>query len=102
MRIDHGQSHLIAAGSAVGIVMPGTPWTVCVFPAAGATASVQITATPLFNAEVAVLENDLRWVDLQTNLSDPTAITYPGPVTALRVSAAGGDVTLDFIDSETR
>lgn len=100
MQVDHGQSQVISAGTTIRIEMPGAPWTACVFPDAGATASIQISATPLFNAGQPMAEEEMRWVDLQTNLSEQTAVTYPGPVTAVRVSAIGGEVTLDFIDSE--
>lgn len=101
MQLDHGQSQLVADGSTQRIDMPGAPWTACLFPAAGATATVQISATPLHIGGIPVPEGDMRWVDLQTNIAEPTSVTFPGPVMAVRVLATGGDVTLDFIDSET-
>lgn len=91
MRLDAGATETVADGNTTILVLARSPWSVFVHPGAGATANVEISATP--TAELA----SARWITLESNLATPTAMTHPGPVTAVRVTASGGDVVVDWI-----
>lgn len=69
-----------------------SPASVAVHPAEGATATVEMTLSPLAKVEAGTA----RWLPTSigaTSVADSTDI--PSPVTALRVTAAGGAVAVE-------
>lgn len=52
---------------------------------------MDISATPT------TTDTSARFVSLAQGLGEATALTYPGPVTFIRVWATGGDVLLDWV-----
>lgn len=76
----------VAAGAA-GLIVPGrAPWTLSVEPGAGGTVDVEVTVTPL--ALMDAVGAGGIWHALESAQTDPTLHVFPGPVTAIRVTAA--------------
>ncbi|AFL76232.1 hypothetical protein [Thiocystis violascens] len=89
------QSHAVAAGASLILAPGGAPWSLSVLPEAGATVTLAVTATPA--SAVGADGAGAAWHPLGEPLTAETLIVFPGPVTALRVSAAGAGTTVELI-----
>lgn len=83
-----------AAGQAV-FALKRAPWSVAVFPGAGATASVEISASS--PASIAADPASARWVELETGITDESFVAFPGPATALRLKSSGGETVFEVL-----
>lgn len=92
---DTGAVYTVAAGASETILRPRAPFTVAVHPDAGATASIALTATP--TATLRATPEAARWIDLETGITDATLVTFPGPVTGIRLSSAGGETVFEAV-----
>ena len=83
----------VTAGTA-GLIAPArAPWTLSVAPGAGGTVDVEVTVTPLALMDAAGVGG--IWHALSSAEADPQLHVFPGPVTAVRVSAAVADATVE-------
>lgn len=83
-----------AAGEAV-FALKRAPFSVAVFPAAGASAKLELSASPL-----ALIENDpgsARWIELEAALTNDTFVAFPSPATGLRVSSSVGATVVEVV-----
>jgi hypothetical protein len=91
--IDSGAAYTVADGVPVIVTKPRAPFSIAVHPGAGATASIALTATP--TATLRATPEAARWIDLETGIVDATLVTFPGPVTAIRLTSAGGETVFE-------
>lgn len=89
------QSHSLAAGASVILAPGGAPWSLGVAPEAGATVTIEVSVTPA--AQIGADGAGATWFQLDEALTAPGMITFPGPVTALRLSAAGAGAAIDLV-----
>lgn len=92
---DTGSVHEVAAEAAAVLLRLRAPFTVAVHPTPGASATIEVCATP-----TALLRADPqagRWVVLETGITAPTLVTFPGPVTGLRLSSTGADTVFEVV-----
>lgn len=85
----------VAAGASVVFPLERAPFSVAVFPAAGASAKLELSAS-----SPTVIENDpgsARWVELEAALTTDTLIAFPSPATGLRVSSSVGATVVEVV-----
>jgi len=92
---DTGRSFTVAAGEAALIDRIRAPWSVAVHPDVGATASIEVTATP--TAQLRSAPETANWIELEAGITDPTLVTFPGPVTAIRIASSGGATVFEYV-----
>lgn len=92
---DTGSVHEIAAETSAVILRLRAPFTVAVHPAPGAAATIEVSATPtaLLRADPAAG----RWVVLEAGVAAPMLVSFPGPVTGLRLSSTGGATVFEVV-----
>lgn len=83
-----------AAGETV-FALRRAPWSVAVFPGAGATAKVEISASS--PALIASDPGSARWIELEAALTDDTFVAFPSPATGLRVSSSVGATVVEVV-----
>lgn len=92
---DTGAVFTVAADASAQVLRPRAPFTVAVHPAPGATASIALSATP--TATLRATPEAANWIDLETGIESATLVTFPGPVTAIRLSSAGGETVFEVV-----
>lgn len=92
---DSGAAYTVVAGASETVLRPRAPFTIAVHPGAGATAAIALTATP--SATLRATPEAARWIDLETGITDATLVTFPGPVTGIRLSSAGGETVFEVV-----
>ncbi len=93
--LDSGAQYEVASGEHVVIMKPRAPVTIAIFPGDGAVASVDVSATP--SAAIRSGAEQARWVNLETGITDSTMVVFPGPLTSLRLSSAGGTTQFEVV-----
>jgi hypothetical protein len=89
-------SHVITAGASLVLAPRGAPWSLGVTPEAGATVTVEASVTPA-SAITDAAGTGALWHALGEPLTEAALIAFPGPVTALRVSAADAGATIELV-----
>ena len=92
---DSGSVITVVAGGAWSMRSPRAPWSVAAHPAPGATARIEICATP-----TAILRDDpatARWVVLEGAITTSMVVSYPGPVTGIRLSSVSGETVFEVV-----
>lgn len=86
---------LVPDGAAMIFRVRRAPFSVAVHPEVGATASVEVAAASPSAVETG--DPSIRWISLEAGLSAATLVTFPGPVTGLRLSSTGADTVFEVV-----
>ncbi len=89
------QSHSLAAGASLILAPGGAPWSLGVTPEVGATVTLEVSVTPA--AQLGEDGSGGTWFALGEPMTAAGMITFPGPVTALRLSAADAGATVELV-----
>jgi len=89
------QSHSLSAGASLILAPGGFPWSLGVTPEAGATVTIEVSVTPA--KQIGADGAGATWFQLGDPLAEAGLITFPGPVTALRLSAVDAGAAIELV-----